>query len=302
MLMKAVVVSKYGPPEGLKLVDIEKLTPKANELLVKVRATTVTFGDAMLRRMGFGSRLLLGLFMGGLGKGKILGHEFAGEIEAVGNEVTLFNPGDQIFGSAGMKGGTYVEYICIPEDSMVAIKPENLTFEEAAAVPVGAHTAYDILREGNIKSGQKVLIYGASGSVGSYALQLAKYWGAETTGVSSADNFEMVKSLGADFVINYKTEDFTESGKTYDVIFDAVRKLSASNSERALKENGVFLSSRTSTKEKAENLLFLRELIEQGVLRPVIDRTYPLDEVVEAHRYVDTGRKKGNVVITVQNS
>jgi NADPH:quinone reductase-like Zn-dependent oxidoreductase len=299
MHVRAVVVSKYGPPEGLKLVEIDKPTPKANEILVKIHATTVTFGDAMLRRMGFGSRLVLGLFMGGLGKNKILGHEFAGKIEAVGNEVTLFKPGDQVFGSAGMKGGTYAEYISIPEELMVTLKPENMTFEEAAAVPIGAHTAYDILRKGNIESGKEVLIYGASGSVGSYALQLAKYWGAEVTAVSSAKNHEMVKSLGADFVIDYQTEDFTQSGKTYDVIFDAVRKLSSSKSNNALKEKGIFLSSRSSTNERTENLIFLRELIEDGRLRPFIDRTYPLEEIIEAHRYVDAGRKRGNVVIVI---
>ena len=300
MFVRAVVVSKYGPPEGLKLVDIEKPTPKANELLVKIHATTVTFGDAMLRRMGRASRLVMGLFMGGLGKGKILGHEFAGEVEAVGGQATRFKPGDKVFGSAGMKGSAHAEYISLPEDSMVAMKPENLSFEEAAAIPIGANTAYDILRKGNIRRGQQVLIYGASGSVGSYALQLAKYWGAEVTGVSSASNFEMVNSLSADFVIDYKTEDFTQSSKTYDVIFDTVRKLSSSKSEKALKANGVFLSSRTSTKEKAENLIFLKELIEQGKLKPVIDRTYPLEKIIEAQRYVDTGRKRGNVVITVR--
>lgn len=297
--MRAVVVSKYGPPEGLKLVEIDKPTPKANEILVKIHATTVTFGDAMLRRMGFGSRLVLGLFMGGLGKNKILGHEFAGKIETVGNKVTVFKPGDQVFGSAGMKGGTYAEYISIPEELMVTLKPGNMTFEEAAAVPIGAHTAYDILRKGNIESGKEVLIYGASGSVGTYALQLAKYWGAEVTAVSSAGNHEMVKSLGADFVIDYRTEDFTQSGKTYDVVFDAVRKLSSSKIENALKEKGIFLSSRSSTKERTENLIFLRELIEDGKLRPFIDRTYPLEEIIEAHRYVDAGRKRGNVVIVI---
>lgn len=299
MLVRAVVVSKYGPPEGLKLVEVDKPTPKANELLVKIHATTVTFGDAMLRRMGFGSRLVLGLFMGGLGKNKILGHEFAGKIEAVGNKVTLFKPGDQVFGSAGMKGGTYAEYISIPEELMITLKPENMTFEEAAAVPIGAHTAYDILRKGNIESGKEVLIYGASGSVGTYALQLAKYWEAEVTAVSSAKNHEMTKSLGADSAIDYKTEDFTQSGKTYDVIFDTVRKLSSSKCESALKENGVFLSTRASTKETAENLEFLRELIEAGKLKPVIDRQYRFEEISEAHRYVDTGHKRGNVVITM---
>ncbi|MFW9963177.1 MAG: NAD(P)-dependent alcohol dehydrogenase [Candidatus Sifarchaeia archaeon] len=182
---------------------------------------------------------------------------------------------------------------------MVAIKPANLTFEEAAAVPIGGHTALDILRKGNIQPGQQVLIYGASGSVGMYALQLAKYWGALVTGVCSTTNLEWVKELGADVVIDYTKEDFTQSGETYDVIFDSVRKLSSSNTKRSLKENGVFLSSMASTKEKDENLIFLRELIEDGHIKVVIDRTYSLEDIVEAHKYVDTGRKKGNVVIVL---
>ena len=297
--MKAVVVSKYGPPEGLELREVEKPIPKTNELLVKIHATTVTFGDATLRRMKFPLRIVFGLFMGGLGKNKILGHEFAGEVEEVDNEVTLFKPGDQVFGSTGMRGGAHAEYICLAEDSMIAIKPNNMTFEEAAAVPIGAHTAFDILRKAHIQNGQKVLIYGASGSVGTYALQLAKYWGAKVTGVCSTSNLDWVKDLSADEVIDYAKEDFTESDETYDVIFDAVRKLSASKSKRSLKENGVFLSSRSSTKEKAENLIFLKELIEAGKLKAVIDRNYPLEQIIEAHRYVDTGRKKGNVVIAV---
>jgi NADPH:quinone reductase-like Zn-dependent oxidoreductase len=296
--VKAAVVSKYGPPEGVQVKEVETPSPESDELLVKIHATTVTFGDAMLRSLGRASRLVMGLFMGGLGKGKILGHEFAGEVEEVGDQVTLFKPGDQVFGSAGMKGGSHAEYISLPEDAMVTTKPTNMSFEEAAAVPVGAHTAYDILREANIQNGQRVLIYGASGSVGSYAVQLSKYWGAEVTGVSS--NLEMVTSIGADKVINYKEEDFTKSGETYDVIFDAVRKISSSQSKGSLKENGIFLSTSTSTKEKAENLVFLGELIESGELKAVIDRTYPLEEIIEAHRYVDTGRKKGNVVITMQ--
>ncbi|MHA1906657.1 MAG: NAD(P)-dependent alcohol dehydrogenase [Candidatus Thorarchaeota archaeon] len=297
--MKAVVVSKYGSPEGLQITQVEKPSPKANELLVKIHATTVTFGDAMLRRMKLPVRLVFGLFMGGLGKNKILGHEFSGVVEAVGNEVSLFRPGDQVFASKGMKGGAHAEYISIPEDSMIAIKPENMSYEEAAAVPVGGNTALHILRLGNIQSGQKVLVYGASGSVGTYAVQLAKYWGAEVTGVCSSANEEMVKSIGVDKVIDYKNEDFTQNGETYDVIFDAVRKISSSQSKGSLNDNGIFLSASTSTQESTENLVFLKEIIEAGKLKPVIDRTYPLEEIVEAHRYVDTGRKKGNVVITI---
>jgi NADPH:quinone reductase-like Zn-dependent oxidoreductase len=299
--MRAVVVSKYGPPEGLQLNEVEKPSPKSNEILIKIHATTVTYGDALLRRMKGPTRIIFGLFMGGLGKGKILGHELAGDVEAVGDRVTLFKPGDQVFASTGMKGGAHAEYICIPEDSMVAIKPKNMTMEEAAAVPVGGHTALYILREGYIQNGQKVLIYGASGSVGSYALQLAKYWGAEVTAVCGTSNVEWVKDLGAERVIDYKKEDFTQSGETYDVIFDAVRKISSSQSKGLLKENGVFLSASTSTKEKAESLLFLRKLIEEGKLTAVIDRRYPLEEIVEAHRHVDTGRKKGNIVITLDH-
>jgi NADPH:quinone reductase-like Zn-dependent oxidoreductase len=299
--MKAVVVKKYGPPVGLELRDVEKPVPKTNELLVKIHATTVTFGDAMLRRMKFPVRIFFGLFMGGLGKNKILGHEFAGEVEAIGDGVTLFKPGDLVFASTGMRSGAHAEYICVAEDSMVAIKPNNMTFEEAAAVPVGAHTALYILRKAKIQSGQKVLIYGASGSVGSYALQLAKYWGAEVTGLCSTSNLEWVKDLGADLTIDYTKEDFTERDETYNVIFDAVSKISASQCKRLLNENGVFLSARTSTKEEAENLVFLRELIENGKLKAVIDRTYPLEEIIEAHRLVDSGRKKGNVVITLSH-
>ncbi|MHA2323189.1 MAG: NAD(P)-dependent alcohol dehydrogenase [Candidatus Thorarchaeota archaeon] len=297
--MKAIVVSKYGPPDGLELREVDTLVPKSDEILIRVHATTVTFGDAMLRRMKFPVRMVFGFFMGGLKKGKILGHEFAGTIEAMGDEVMLFKRGDQVYGSTGTKGGAHAEYVCVPEDSMVAIKPENMTFEEAAAVPVGAHTALHILRKGHIQSGQKVLIYGASGSVGSYALQLAKHWGAEVTAVSS--NVEMVTSLGADKVINYKEEDFKQSGETYDVIFDAVRKLSSSQIKGSLKENGVFLSASSSTEEDAENLVFLRELIEAGEIKAFIDRRYTLEQISEAHAYVDTGRKKGNVVITLDH-
>lgn len=300
--MRAVVVSKYGPPEGLKLLEVDKPVVKDNEILVKIHATTVTFGDAMLRRMKLPVRMVFGLFMGGLGKNKILGHEFAGEVETVGSKVTKFSSGDQVFGSPGMKGGAHAEYISLPEDAMVAIKPSNLTFEESAAIPVGGHTALDILRPANIQSGQKVLVYGASGSVGTYALQLAKYWGAEITAVCSASNFEWVKDLGADKIIDYKSEDFTQNGETYDVIFDAVRKISSKQCRESLKENGVFLSASSSTDEKAENLDFLRELAEGGHLKPFIDRCYSMEDITEAHAHVDTGRKKGNVVITVEHN
>ena len=299
--MRAAVVTKYGSPEGLQLMDLEKPNPKDNEVLIRIHATTVTFGDAMLRRMRLPSRLVFGLFMGGLKKGKILGHEFAGEVQSVGSEVTLFQPGDEVFGSTGMKGGANAEYISLPEETMFTTKPNNMSFEEAAAVPIGANTAYDILRKAKIQEGQDVLIYGASGSVGTYALQLAKYWGANVTGVSSKRNHELLQSLGSDFVIDYRTESFMETGKQYDVVFDAVRKLSSSEVKKSLNPNGVFHSTRESTNETRENLIQLRNLIENNELKAVIDQRFPLEQIADAHRFVDTGRKVGNLVITIDH-
>jgi NADPH:quinone reductase-like Zn-dependent oxidoreductase len=325
--MKAIVYTEYGPPDVLQLKEIAKPTPKDNEVLIKVRAATVTAGDVNIRGFtfvppGFGP---LPRLMFGLGKPKrtILGTELAGEVEAVGKDVKLFKKGDQVFGIDSNSLGAYAEYACRPEKGALSIKPVNATYEEAVAIPFGAGTALYFLRDlAKIQPGQKILINGASGGVGAYAVQLAKYYGAEVTGVCSTTNMDLVKSLGADKVIDYTKEDFRTNGETYDIIFDTVvGKTSFSGCRNSLKQNGLYLAvaggpremfqmlwtsmsggkkvSAGSPPERKEELAVLRELVEAGKIKPVIDRKYPLEETAEAHRYVDTGRKRGSVVIVI---
>lgn len=328
--MKAIIHTKYGPPDVLQLIEVEKPTPKDNEVLVRVYATSVTTSDCNVRDsvfvpagFGFIQRLMFGLRKP---KRTIPGIELAGEIEAVGKDVKLFKEGDQVFGTTIFgRLGAYAEYTCLPEEGPLAIKPANMAYEEAAVVPIGASTALFFLRDlAHIQNGQKVLIIGASGAIGTYAVQLARYYGAEVTGVCSPTNVEMVKSLGAGKVIDYTQEDFTQNGETYDFILDVIGKSSFSSCRNSLKQKGLYLAVAGGLREfvqmawtkvaggqkvlagpapdRKEDLIFLKELIEAGKIKPVIDRRYPLEQIAEAHRYVDKGHKKGNVVITVEHN
>lgn len=326
--MKAIIWTKYGPPDVLQLNEVEKPNPKDNEVLIRIFATTVTAGDCKLRSLNLPLYFSLPMRLWlGFSKPRgmtIPGTELAGEIEAVGKQVRLFKEGDQVFGSAGLGFGTYAEYKCLPEEPLegaLAVKPVNMTYEEAATVPFGGCDALHFLRKANIHSGQKVLINGAGGSIGTFAVQLSRHLGAEVTAVDSPAKLEMLRSIGSHQVVDYNQEDFTRNGETYDVIFDVIGKISLSRSKSSLKPNGTYLLANpglsqlvaglwtrlTSSKKvvsqtasrKNEDLSFLKELIEAGKIKTVIDRRFPLEQIAEAHRYVETGQKLGNVVISV---
>ncbi|WP_350285412.1 NAD(P)-dependent alcohol dehydrogenase [uncultured Croceitalea sp.] len=304
--MKAATYTTYGPPDVLKLEEVKKPEPKNNEILVKVHAATVTSGDVRLRSSDFPplfwlpARLIFGLF---IPKKRILGHELSGVVEAKGKNVSKFNIGDTVFGTTTMlKTGSYAEYICLPEQwkhGVVALKPTNLNFKEAAALPVGAMTALFLLQKANFNKDQNILVYGASGSVGSYAIQLAREKGAAVTGVCSGANFDMVRSLGATDLIDYKQQDYSSFKSSYDIVFDAVGKTSKAKANKVLNKDGVFVSVKMLTKENNEDLLKIKELAETKQLRPFVDKTFSLEEIVKAHEYVDSGRKRGNVVIEI---
>ncbi len=324
--MKAIVYEKYGPPEVLQLKEIEKPTPKDNEVLIKIHATTVTSGDWRMRSLNVptGFRLIMRLVLGFSKPRKpILGTELAGVVESVGKDVRQFKAGDSVFAFSDATMGCHAEYKCMPEDGAMAFKPANLTYDEAAALSFGGTTALDFFRKGKLQRGEKVLVNGASGGVGTAAVQLARHFGAEITGVCSTANMELVRSLGAHHVIDYTKEDFTQKGATYDVIIDTVGTTPLSRSKASLKDGGRLLMilaglpdmlkipwmSMTGNKKiiagpatgGAEDLRFLAALAEAGEFKPIIDRRYPFEQIAEAHRYVDSGRKKGNVIITLKH-
>ncbi len=317
--MKAAVYTQYGPPEVLQIKEVEKPTPKDNEILVRIKATAVNSGDWRLRKADpFAARFIFGLIKP---KINIVGSVFSGEIESVGKNVKQFKVGDLVFGHTDMRFGAYAEYICIPENTSIALKPAAISHTQAASIPFGAVTALHFIKKAMIKPGQKVLIVGASGAVGSAAVQLAKSFGASVTGVCSTANITLVKSIGADHVIDYTQEDFTQHGEMYDVIFDTVKAISVSRSLKSLNKNGIMILSAAGMSEMlqglwismtssrkvltgvishtAADIIFIKELIEAGKFKPVLDKTYPLEQIAEAHAYVEKGHKKGNVAIEI---
>ncbi len=330
--MKAIVCTEYGPPEVLQLQEVEKPTPKDNEMLIRIHVATVTMGDCEMRGLQF-SGVLKFLIRLGVGlrrprkKTSILGQELAGKIESVGRDVKLFKKGDSVFASTGFRFGSYAEYVSLPEKGPIAIKPDNISYEEAAVVPTGGLEAVHYIRKADIQKGQTMLIRGASGSIGTFAIQLAKYYGAEVTGVGNPLSLDVMKSIGADKVIDYTKEDFTQNGETYDFIFDIIGKSSFSNYIDSLNPKGTYLlanpkmtlinrdkklarkndikfisGNRDDIKEMIEQLNFLKELIEAGEVKAIIGGRYKLEQMVEAHRYVESGQKTGNVVITLENN
>lgn len=326
--MKAVVWTNYGSPDVLQFREVAKPVPRDNEVLIRIVATTVETGDCEIRRFEIHNWLYLPMrFYFGFIRPKrktVLGQQLAGEVESVGKDVKGFKQGDAVFVPTEASFGTYAEYISIPDSYAIAMKPSNMSYEEAAAVPVGGLNALHFLRKGNIQRGQKVLIYGSTGSIGTYAVQLAKYFGAEVTAVCGTSNLELVKSLGADQVIDYTKEDFTQNGESYDVIFDTIGKSPFVASIKSLQKGGCYLLANPTlfellrglwvamtgsrsiilalAKYRTKELVFLKDLIESGKLKAVIDRSYPLEQTAEAHRYVEKGHKKGNVVITVRHN